>query len=307
MQNGKSPGNDGFTTEFYVAFFGELGRLLVSVFNYAFEVGELSSSQKQAVITLIQKKDRNNMLFKNWRLISLINMDIKIASKVLAFGPRKVIHNVIHYDQTAYVKSRYVGGSVRLIDNLLAYADSENLDGILFAVDMEKALDSVEHNFIFASLKKFGFGEDFIRWFKTFLNDSQGFVMNNGTKTGYFKLEFRATQGDPLSPYMFIIALETLFIQVRNDSAIRGSRVRSVEIKLSAYADDTTFFMKDSHSLHRVLKLTGKFQEFSSLKFMVDKCEACWIGASKPVRCKWTPLIKNVYKSLELISVTIIR
>ena len=121
----------------------------------------MSSSQKQAVITLIQKKDRDNMLIKNWRPISLINVDIKIA-----FRLRKVIHKVIHYDQTAYVKG--IGESVRLIDDLLAYAESENLDGILFAADIEKAFDSVEHNFIFASLKKFGFGEDFIRWVNLF-------------------------------------------------------------------------------------------------------------------------------------------
>ena len=171
------------------------------MFNYAFEVGELSSSQKQAVITLIQKKDRDNMLIKNWRPISLINVDIKIASKVLAFRLRKVIHKVIHYDQTAYVKGRYIGESVRLIDDLLAYAESEHLDRILFAADIEKAFDSVEHNFIFTSLKKFGFGEDFIRWIKTFLNDSQSCVMNNGTSTGYFKLERGTRQGDPLSPY----------------------------------------------------------------------------------------------------------
>ena len=87
--------------------------------------------------------------------------------------------------------------------------------------------------------------------------------MNNGTSMRYFKLGHRTRQGDPLSPYLFIIALETLFIQVRNDSAIRGFRVRSVEIKLSAYANDTTFSVKDSHSLHIILKLTGKFQEFS--------------------------------------------
>ena len=123
----------------------------------------------------------------------------------------------------------------------------------------------MEHNFIFALLKKFGFEEDFIRWIKTFLNDSQSCVMNNGMSTGYFKLERGTRQGDPLSPYMFIIALEILFIQVRNNSAIRGFHVRSVEIKLSAYSDDTAFFVKDSHSLHRILKLMGKFQEFSSL------------------------------------------
>ena len=63
------------------------------MFNYAFEAGELSSSEKQAVITLIQKKDRDNMSIKTWRSISLINVDIKIASKVL----RKVIHKVILY------------------------------------------------------------------------------------------------------------------------------------------------------------------------------------------------------------------
>ena len=99
--------------------------------------------------------------------------------------------------------------------------------------------------------------------------------------------------------FLFIIALETLFIQVKNDSAVRGFRVRSVEIRLSAYADEFTFFVKDSHPLHIILKLMGKFQQFSSLKFSADKCEACWIGGaktspSKPVRCKWTPLTKNV-------------
>ena len=56
MKNGKSPGNEGFTKEFYVSFFGELGPLLLKTFNYSFEKGELSASQKQAVITLIQKK-----------------------------------------------------------------------------------------------------------------------------------------------------------------------------------------------------------------------------------------------------------
>ena len=89
MKNGKSPGNDGLTKEFYTAFFGELGSLLLKTFNYSFVKGELSSSQKQAVITLIQKKDRDIMLIKNWRPISLINVDIKIASKALAFRVRK--------------------------------------------------------------------------------------------------------------------------------------------------------------------------------------------------------------------------
>ena len=85
MKNGKNPGSDGLTKEFYTAFFGELGLLLLKTFNHSFVKGELSSSQKQAVITLIQKKDRDIKLIKNWRPISLINIVIKIASKAFPF------------------------------------------------------------------------------------------------------------------------------------------------------------------------------------------------------------------------------
>ena len=303
MKNGKSPGNDSFTKEFYVAFFGELGPLLLKMCNYSFGKGELSASQKQAVITLIQKKDRDVMLIKNWRPISLINVDIKIASKALATRMKTVIHSLISYDQTAHVKGRYIGEFVCLIDDLLKYAEDENIDRILFAADIEKAFDSVDHDFMFAALKRFGFGNDFVRWIKTIFKKSQSCVMNNGTSTGYFNVERETRQGDPLSPYLFILALETLFIQIRSDPSIKGFWIKHIEIKLSAYADDTTFFVKESQSLQRILKLMKEFQVFSSLTINVKKCEASWIGraknrTSKPVKCKWTSLTKSCIKIL---------
>ena len=94
---------------------------------------------------------------------------------------KKVIHSLISYDQTAYVIGRYIGESVCLIDDLLKYAENKNVDGILFAADIEKAFESVDHNFIYASLKELGLE-------KTLFN-SQGCVMNNGTSTGYFSVE----------------------------------------------------------------------------------------------------------------------
>ena len=65
---------------------------------------------------------------------------------------RKVIPSFINYDQTAYVKGRFTGESIRLIDDIVYHAEHENLDGILFAVDMENAFDSWEHSFIFAKI-----------------------------------------------------------------------------------------------------------------------------------------------------------
>ena len=135
------------------------------------------------------------MLIKNWRPISLINVDIKIASKALAARIKTVIHSLISYDQTAYVKGRHIGESVRLIDDLLKYAEDENIDGILFAFDL------VDHNFMSAAFKRFGFGNNFVQWIKTIFKKSQSCIMNNGTSTGYFNLERGARQGDPLSPY----------------------------------------------------------------------------------------------------------
>ena len=76
---------------------------------------------------------------------------------------KKVLPSIIHYDQTAYVEGRYIEESERLIDNLFKFTEEENLDGILVAADIEKAFDSVDHNFISASLKKFGFGNNFIQ------------------------------------------------------------------------------------------------------------------------------------------------
>ena len=84
FDSNKSPGNDGLTVEFYRAFWGLLGQLLVDSLNYSYDHGELSNSQKEAIITLIEKKDKDKRDLSNWRPISLINVDVKIGSKAIA-------------------------------------------------------------------------------------------------------------------------------------------------------------------------------------------------------------------------------
>ena len=169
----------------------------------------------------------------------------------------------MNYEQTAYVKNRYIGKSIRVIDDILYHAEQENLDGILFAADMDKTFDSLEHNFIFSTFTKFGFGQDFIQWVRTFLRNGSSCVMNNGVSTGYFILERGARQCDPLSPYLFILCLETLFIQIRNDKSVPGFKFRKLEIKRTSFADDVTFLVKDTQSLRRILKLVKKYGIFS--------------------------------------------
>ena len=84
MDNDKSPGNDSITKEFYIKFWEVIKEPLFASIQQSFIVGELSTSQKQAVIKLIEKKDRDKRFIKNWRPISLLNVDMKLISKVLA-------------------------------------------------------------------------------------------------------------------------------------------------------------------------------------------------------------------------------
>ena len=99
----KSPGEDGFTKEFYQTFFDLLCNDLINSYNEAFRKGSLSVSQKRGTITLIPKGDKNLTELKNWRPISLLNIDYKILSKVLARRTEKVLPKLVHSDQTGFV------------------------------------------------------------------------------------------------------------------------------------------------------------------------------------------------------------
>ena len=167
---------------------------------------------------------------------------------------QKVLASIINYDQTAYVRGRYTGESIRLVSDLLDFTEEKSIGGILFSADFEKAFDSIEHTFLLAVLKSFGFGPQFIHWVRTIFKNAKSCVMNNGHSTGYFPLERGTRQGDPLSAYLFILCVETLFIQIRENEEVKGIRIGDNEIKLSAYADDADFLTSDVSSLKTIFQ-----------------------------------------------------
>jgi len=102
---------------------GNVGTLLVDSLNYSYINGELSNSQKEAVITLIEKKDRDRRLIQNWRPISLVNVDVKIGSKAIAKRLEKVLPYIIHHNQNAFVKGRTIFDAVRTINDVLDFTE----------------------------------------------------------------------------------------------------------------------------------------------------------------------------------------
>ena len=156
MENDKSPGNDGLTKEFYEAFWDDISQPLFLSLLKAKDKKKLSSSQRQAVIKLLEKKGRDKRYIKNWRPISLLNIDTKLLTKTLASRLKLVLPKLIKSDQTAYVSNRFIGESSRLISDILEVTKGMNISGYLLAIDIEKAFDSMNHTFLFSVLKKFG-------------------------------------------------------------------------------------------------------------------------------------------------------
>jgi len=94
---------------------------MVDSLNYSFDYGELSNSQKEAIITLIEKKDKDKLDLSNWRPNSLINVNVKIGSKAIVKRLESVLPNIIHYNQCAYVMGRTIFDAVRTIEDVMEF------------------------------------------------------------------------------------------------------------------------------------------------------------------------------------------
>jgi len=121
LSNGKSPGSDGFTTEFYKFFWINIKDIVYNSFIYAYENGVLSIEQRRAVLTLLPKIGKDHRYLKNWRPLSLLNTDYKILAKVLASRMQRVIKTLVKDDQVAYIKGRYIGENIRKISDIFEY------------------------------------------------------------------------------------------------------------------------------------------------------------------------------------------
>ena len=176
MKNNKSPGSD----EFFKIFWNDLKVFYLDSINYSFEIGQLTQLQKHGIITLIPKKDKILTDLNNWRPITLLNIDYKIATKVIAGRIKNVLIHVINNCQTGFLKNRYIGENIRLLFDIIEFSNESDIPSCLIFADFEKAFDSLDHAFMKKTLTAFNFGDSFIKWISLFYNDGQSCIYNNG-------------------------------------------------------------------------------------------------------------------------------
>ena len=292
MKNNRSPGSDGFGADFFKAFWGRLGYFIVRAINYGYEHGELSTTQKEGVITCIPKDNKPRQFLKNYRPISLLNCVYKIASSTIANRLKTVLPKLIHEDQTGFIKGRYLGENTRQIYDIMHFAEENNIEGLLLLVDFEKAFDSVSWNFITEVLKFFKFGKSFISWIHLFYKNAKLCINQGGNLSTFYQIERGCRQWDPISPYIFILCAEILAVNIRNNGNIKGIKVGHTEFKFSQYADDSSVILDGtSISLNETLKELSRFADISGLNVNFDKTQVVWIGKKKyssdTIKTRW--------------------
>ena len=236
------------TAEYYLEFWDLLKNKLLEVYNESFNKGALPDTLGTGVIVLIEKKGKDRLDIANWRPITLLGIDYKLLTKTLGERLKKVLPDLIHPDQNGFIPGGNIFYSAHTIRDIMFYCNKENIDLILLALDYTKAFDSLEFSFVHETFRVFNFGDNFRRWIKVIFSGGKSCISNNGFLSATFSIERSTRQGDPISPLIFILALEVLFILIRANSNIKGIRVLKTEVKLTSYADDATYFTVNGKS-----------------------------------------------------------
>jgi exonuclease III len=282
MKNDKSPGPDGLCVEFYKKFIFLFIDDLVSVYNALAKEGKLTGSQRLSYVTLLCKDVNNPQYLRNWRPISLLNVDYKILSKIMANRLKKVLHCIVNIDQVCSIPGRSIMDVLHLLRDVIDFIEQKNLGGAIISIDQTKAFDRVSHEFMFLALKYYGFGSDFINWVHMLYNDVSSSVIVNGHITSPFSISRSVRQGCGLSPLLYVLMIEPFAQAVRSAESIKGIKLPSAEIlKVVQYADDTSIIVTDKKSIKNVFELITEYGKGSGSLVNLTKSKGLWLGSWK--------------------------
>ncbi len=286
LNNGKSPRRDGIPNEFYKHFKEVLAPILKEVYDEVFKREETSNFMGIGVIKLIYKKrgDKNDL--KNYRPITMLNTDFKILSKILANRLKKILPNIIETNQAYAIKGRDITDTVSSIRDVVSYMLEERKSGYIINVDLEKAFDRVEHEFLFAILEKFEFGKNFIKWLKIIYKGAKSQIKCNGFLTGVFRVSRSIRQGCPLSAQLYSMVAESLGLAIMGEKEIRGVELgENGDLqKIYQYADDTTLIVKDVKSVKKAMEILERYCKGSGAKINIRKTVYMQIGEGENIQ-----------------------
>jgi hypothetical protein len=288
--------NFGFIKDFWVDLKDDAMRF-VSEFH---RNGKLAKGINTTFIVLIPKVD-NPQRLNEFRPISLVGSMYKIIAKLLANRLRLVINSVISETQSAFIQNRQILDGVLIANEVVDEASKLKKQLLLFKVDFEKAYDSVDWGYLDSVMEHMSFHVLWRKWIRECIGTATASVLVNGSPTDEFSLHRGLRQGDPLSPFLFLLAVEGLHILMKamvDNQLFAGYSVgvaSPVVVSHLQFADDTLLLSQKSWANVRALRATLViFESMSGLKVNFNKSilvginiSTSWLGeAATVLGCK---------------------
>jgi hypothetical protein len=188
---------------------------------------------------------------KDFRPISLVGGIYKIIAKVLANRLKTVLEKVISKSQSAFIKGRQILDPILIANECLDSRFRSREPGIICKMDLEKAYDHVNWDFLLYVLRRCGFGGKWCSWIARCISSTKFLVLVNGSLNGFFSSTRGLRQGDPLSPLLFVFVMEALSRMITatvSGGLLDGFRVGNASFSHLLFVDDTLIFCDASSS-----------------------------------------------------------
>nr|GAT50733.1 predicted protein [Mycena chlorophos] len=257
-----------------------LTRLFTAVFNDIATRGVVQGTgfSDGWLCPIYKKGDPENVA--NYRPITVLNADYKIFTTALNTKLAKVAGRLINRDQAGFMKGRGIADQVFLTQSIIEYSEEELQNGVVVALDQEKAYDRISHRYLWRTLEKSGIPPEFIQTVKYLYEGAQTKVIVNGEVSSAFNITRGVRQGDPLSCLLFNIGIEPLAEMLRK-SDLEGFKINELigKVILSMYADDTTVYLRDTDDFSLLEEILQKWCVASSARFNIAKTELIPVGS----------------------------
>lgn len=272
-----APGPDGFGAFFYQRFWDVVGHDVFAAVLQFFQQGWILPNFNSNVVVLIPKTPEA-VSIDQYRPISLANFKFKIITKVLADRLVVVAPKIISENQRGFIKGRHIHDCIGVASEAVNLMHKRSFGGnIALTIDIKKAFDSLDWNFLLKVLHQFGFDPIFCNWVKTVLLSAKLSISVNGNLVGFFSCKRGVRQGDPLSPLLFCVAEEVLSraisLLVQQGKLLPMSSPRGYQVPSHVlYADDILIFCRGTkRNIDCLMSLFTRYGEASGQLISLDK------------------------------------
>lgn len=272
MNNNRSPGSDGLSVEFYKAFWNKIKVEITEIMNNAYLHNSTSSSWDLGLVKLIYKKG-NVKEIKNYRPITLLNVDYKILAKVLTKRMENILPDIIDNTQKCSIKNRSLHDAALNIQAAIKLANIKKTPVSVISFDQEKAFDRVDHDYLFALMRSWNLGRNFYNYVKTTYIRAKSKVIVNGKLTKQIEVTRGIRQGCPMSMMLYAMATEPLAQRVIRDQSIEGVKIGNKQIKIQQYADDLTATVGTEYSIGKIFNHLRDFEKATGQRINQEKTQ----------------------------------